>query len=582
LLKARFGQSIFSILLSSFLLIVMPIYLGGFLVYSWGVSQVKNEISRSIAAQNRYVIETLDLELRGMRNHLSSLLGNRDIRLLAVSGNSMNEIDRIFAIRQAQDHLRLLMVSSLYISNVTLHVPAIGRSIHALGSITELQPDDYLELDRIAAGAAGQIAPTDGRLTLFMAWPQQYLSRTSVSTHMLEVGLSQEAIARNLSLMADSSVLALYSAASGSLLASSDPDDAPARAFLESVDEVQDSFSGQIDYEGAAYLVTINRQASSELVLVGYTPQQRIYRPLSRYQPLFWSFTALVVVLAVLFFFLLYQLLHRPLRQFMAAFHHLEGGRFDIQLIHRHNDEFRQLYAGFNTMVNKVRHLVDQVYKQTIYAQQAELKQLQSQISPHFLYNSFFVLQNMADNGDVDDLSAYAGLMGRYFQYITRNREPDALLAEEVEHARIYATLQAKRFRNRISVRFAPLPDDLCAFPVPRLVLQPILENAFEHGLKNKLSDGWIHVSYGAIADEVEIVVADNGDEITPDTIGSLARTLSLQQDNLETTGLLNVHRRLQLRFGAGSGLRLEQTAGGGLTVRMIFGISMPVESESR
>ncbi|MDW7656938.1 MAG: histidine kinase [Bacillota bacterium] len=574
MLKARFGQSIFSILLSAFLLIVMPIYLGGFLVYSWGVSQVKSEISRSIAAQNSYVIETLDNELRGMRNHLSSLLSNRDIRLLAVSGNSMNEIERIFAIRQVQDHLRLLMVSSQYISNVSLHVPAINRSIHALGSITELQAEHYIELDRIAAGAVGQIDMTDGRPTLYQAYPQQYLNRTGVSTHMLEVRLSQEAIARNLSLMADSSFLALYSAASGSLLASSAADDAPARYFLESVDEQLSGFSGQIDYAGAAYLVTINRQASSELVLVGYTPQLRIYQPLLRYQPLFWSFTAFVAILAVLFFFLLYRLLHRPLRQFMTAFHHLEDGRFDIQLTHRHNDEFRKLYAGFNTMVNKVRHLVDQVYKQTIYAQQAELKQLQSQISPHFLYNSFFVLQNMADNGDVDDLSAYAGLMGRYFQYITRNREPDALLAEEVEHARIYATLQEKRFRNRISVKFAALPSDLERFPVPRLVLQPILENAFEHGLKNKLRDGQIHVSYSANEDEVAIVVADNGDEITPDAINSLTRTLSLRQDNLETTGLLNVHRRLQIRFGTGSGLLLEQTAGGGLTVRMILRIA--------
>lgn len=582
MLKARFGQSIFSILLSAFLLIVMPIYLGGFLVYSWGVSQVKNEISRSIAAQNRYVIETLDLELRGMRNHLSSLLNNREIRLLAVSGNTMSEIDRIFAIRQVQDHLRLLMVSSLYISNVTLHVPSIGRSVHALGSITELQTADYQELDRIAASAVGQLDMTAGHPTLYLAWPQQYLSRTGLSTHMLEVRLSQDAIARNLSLMADSSFLALFSAASGSLLASSAPDDAPARFFLESALDQAAGFSGQIDYAGSSYLVTINRQASSELVLVGYTPQLRIYQPLSRYQPLFWSFTAFVAILAVLFFFLLYRLLHRPLRQFIAAFHHLEDGRFDIQLSHRHNDEFRDLYAGFNTMVSKVRHLVDQVYKQTIYAQQAELKQLQSQISPHFLYNSFFVLQNMADNGDVDDLSAYAGLMGRYFQYITRNRAPDALLAEEVEHACIYATLQAKRFRNRISVRFEPLPADLASLPVPRLILQPILENAFEHGLKNKLSDGLIAISYAATEEMVEITVADNGAEITPDAIAILVRTLTEQPDNLETTALLNVHRRLQLRYGAGSGLRLEQTAGGGLTVRMVFSRSTPVEPESR
>jgi nitrogen fixation/metabolism regulation signal transduction histidine kinase len=84
-------------------------------------------------------------------------------------------------------------------------------------------------------------------------------------------------------------------------------------------------------FDGETYLVTIDCQAATDLMLVGYTPLGRVYQPLQRYQPLFWVFTAAVVLLAVLFFVLLFRLLHQPLRQFAAAFRHVEQGRFDLQ-----------------------------------------------------------------------------------------------------------------------------------------------------------------------------------------------------------------------------------------------------------
>jgi two-component system sensor histidine kinase YesM len=286
-----------------------------------------------------------------------------------------------------------------------------------------------------------------------------------------------------------------------------------------------------------------------------------------RYQPLFWGFTGLVAVLALIFFILLYQMLHRPLRQFVGAFRDLEEGRFNVRLDHRHRDEFHDLYSGFNAMADRLQHLVEEVFKKTIYAQQAELKQLQSQISPHFLYNSFFVLQNMADSGDAENLSDYAGLMGQYFQYITRNARADATLADEVDHARIYAVLQTRRFRNRLSLQFDDLPPACRDCLIPRLILQPILENAFEHGLKNKMADGWLRISFQTAENRLLIRIADNGDTMDQERMNELNGLLQSEQDTIETTGLVNVHRRLQLRFGSAFGLKLAQTPGGGLTV---------------
>jgi two-component system sensor histidine kinase YesM len=565
----KFHQSLYSLLLTAFILVVLPIYAGGFLVYAWGVTQVKNEIVRTQAAQNRSYLNMLDLELRGLRSEQSGLLADRDIRLLAITGNSMSEIDRIFTMRRVQDHLRSLMDGSLAIQNVTLHVPALARSVHAVGSITELDPDYYRELGQLVGPAAGQIIFINGQPTLLMAYPQQYFEQRWVSAYMVEIVLSRQAMDRSLAIMAQGSGLALFSYRNRQLLATTPDGSAAAAAFLDQTAGQTLPLTGRYVHEATPYLVVVDYTSQSDIVLVGFLPEQRIYEPLRRFQPLFWVFTGAVVVLAALFYFLLDRLLHRPLHRLVESFRVLEDGQFDIHLDHRRQDEFRYLFGAFNTMVGKLRQLIDQVYKQTIYAQQAELKQLQSQISPHFLYNSFFTLQNMAESGDTENLASYSALIGQYFQYMTRNAQATASLADEVAHARIYATLQIRRFRNRLSLAFAALPLELSDEPVPRLILQPILENAFEHGLKNKLADGQLSVSFVVEADRLMIEVADNGDDITPDELRLLAERLEQPGAGWETTGLINVHRRLRLQDGPDSGLQLFPTPGGGLTVRM-------------
>lgn len=567
MMSMRPGHSVFSMLLLVFVLVVLPIYLGGFLVYSWGVGQVKEEISRSSAARSQFYLDSLESGMKGIRNQASSLMGDREVRLLAITGNSMAEIDRVFSIKQVQDQLRMLMVSHQHIADISLHMPGIERTIQAIGSITDLDREQFRSLTDAAGRSGGLIALVDERPALLMTYPQQYLEQNRLPVYLLEIRLSQDSLMRSLMLLAENQSLALFMGDENRLLAATAGSDGAARVFLEKAPQDGSSFSGQLEFEGGQFLVTIDREPSSDLTLVGFTDAQLIYEPLLRYQPLFWGFTGLVALLALIFFILLYQMLHRPLRQFVGAFRDLEEGRFNVRLDHRHRDEFHDLYSGFNAMAGRLQHLVEEVFKKTIYAQQAELKQLQSQISPHFLYNSFFVLQNMADSGDVENLSDYAGLMGQYFQYITRNARADATLAEEVDHARIYAVLQTRRFRNRLSLQFDDLPPACRDCLIPRLILQPILENAFEHGLKNKMSDGWLRVSFQMAENRLLIRIADNGDALDEDRMDALNGLLRIEQNAIETTGLVNVHRRLQLRFGSTFGLKLARTPGGGLTV---------------
>src|SRR5690606_27559604 len=211
---------------------------------------------------------------------------------------------------------------------------------------------------------------------------------------------------------------------------------------------------------------------------------------------------------------------------------------------------------------------------QKILAQKAELKQLQSQINPHFLYNNFFILYNMVVTEDYENVAHFTKQLGAYFEYITRSGSDEVPLAKEVAQARIYAEIQGKRYRNRMTVDFGPLPEEAADVIVPRLIIQPILENAFEHGLKNKLSDGIVRVHIELKDQLLLIVVEDNGDEVTDEEIVHLQQLMSAPDNDVESTGMINIHRRIRIKFGEESGVTISRGELGGLMLQIKINLS--------
>ncbi len=173
----------------------------------------------------------------------------------------------------------------------------------------------------------------------------------------------------------------------------------------------------------------------------------------------------------------------------------MEDGELNNPIEHEQEDEFGFLYNRYNIMLYKLRRLIEQDYKQKLMMQKAELKQLQSQINPHFLYNSFFILNSLAKTEDTERMEQFTSMLGEYFKFITRNEEEHVTLSEEMKHARMYTEIQQLRFSRRIKVQFDELPEEMEHIKVPKLIVQPIIENAFEHSLEKKVDEGllWVH-----------------------------------------------------------------------------------------
>lgn len=281
-------------------------------------------------------------------------------------------------------------------------------------------------------------------------------------------------------------------------------------------------------------------------------------------------FLLLISIACIVFFVEIYRLVHRPLVQLINAFREVEKGNFKVQIDNMNSPDFAYLYHAFNEMTKKLNQLIEKDYTQKLLLQKAELKQLQAQINPHFLYNSFFMLQRMIQTENIEDAQNIANALGLYFRYLTRNSMDHVTLAKEYEHAKNYAYIQGLRFTGRIRIDFEQLPDGFESIVVPKLILQPILENAFNYGLANKIKDGICQVCFYPSGDLLRIDIEDNGEELTDQKLRQLTQNLMKVREpgsDLEMSGILNIQRRLIIFSNTHDSLHVSRSSLGGLKV---------------
>lgn len=266
-----------------------------------------------------------------------------------------------------------------------------------------------------------------------------------------------------------------------------------------------------------------------------------------------------------------YYLIRRPMRKLLHSLQRLEKGELDVRITHSLNDEYTYLYETFNSMAAALQNLIEMNYKQRLLTKEAEMKQLQAQINPHFLYNSFFILYRMTQDEDYDRLSEFLHYLSDYYRFITRNARSEVALRDELKHAENYARIQEIRFSHRLRVELGALPESVQGLRVPRLILQPVLENAFGHGLRDVTENGLLRVSFREEDDSLFIDVENNGPAVPDDTLQALRAALSSDSEQIETTALVNIHRRLRLKFGPDSGVQIEHGGDGGLRVTLVI-----------
>lgn len=262
----------------------------------------------------------------------------------------------------------------------------------------------------------------------------------------------------------------------------------------------------------------------------------------------------------------------RPIRQLLVQIGQIKEGNF-IQLQEDcPADEIGGLNREVNDMSQKLKNLIEEVFTAKIKEQEAELKVLISQINPHFFYNTLDSIHWMAirnkDYAVADQLEA----LSEIFRHVLSRGSDMVTVKSEVEFLNHYMMLMQARFGRRIRIHIY-LPEELNTHLIPKLIIQPLVENAILHGLEPKKEGGLIEVTVGRSPSALEIMVSDDGVGADEDQIRSRMNGHSDLQD---TFALCNIDERIKLRYGNGYGLKFESRMGVGCRVT----VTLPFEGE--
>ncbi|MFS0868755.1 sensor histidine kinase [Paenibacillus xylanilyticus] len=315
------------------------------------------------------------------------------------------------------------------------------------------------------------------------------------------------------------------------------------------------------------YYVSYIQSGSLGWYYVDYVPMQQILRPITSSRNLFYASIAVLIAMSIVVLYVLYRSVQLPLLQLVKGTNRLSTGDFSVRLHHSSRNEFSLLFARFNIMAQRIQELIENVYEEQLRRREATLKQLQSQINPHFLYNCLFYIKNMARMKNEKAVVAMALNLGEYYRYITRSEKDQTTIKEELAMVKNYLEIQALRLeRMHFTI---DVPDAMLGKTVPRLTLQPIVENAIIHGIEPRSEDGYITIHANYKDDMYRITVEDSGRGMTDEQLDQLKSNLLKPLDENMGCGTWNVHQRLYFLYGEGAGLEYEHSPSGGVKVNI-------------
>ncbi|TBL81982.1 cache domain-containing sensor histidine kinase [Paenibacillus thalictri] len=290
------------------------------------------------------------------------------------------------------------------------------------------------------------------------------------------------------------------------------------------------------------------------------------------------SSAGVIWLLALLFCtYMMSRYFTSPIRTLVQKMDHLRDFSTTFALSTARKDEIGRLYSSYKALINRIHFLIKEVKEIEERKKETELKMLQSQIAPHFIYNTLACVSSLAKLNKqqevVQTIKSLVGLLSFSFDRISSV----VRLKDELEMLRMYVQIQNVRSGDKIGY-IEQCDPEIMSSPILKLTLQPIVENAIFHGLARRKSAGVVTLRAFMRGDRVNIYIHDNGMGMSPETVRRLLQETPSQRvaSRFTSIGLKNVNERIQLHYGERYGLKIRSTPEIGTTVR----ISIPQRAE--
>lgn len=265
----------------------------------------------------------------------------------------------------------------------------------------------------------------------------------------------------------------------------------------------------------------------------------------------------------------------KPIRYLSNITQEVAQGNLDVRAHMEHGAEVKILADSLNVMIEKIQTLIDNVMLEQMRLREAELEILQMQINPHFLYNTLDTIVWLAEAGNKDAVVDMVQTLSDFFRSSLNGGKDIVSIESEIRHVSSYLQIQQVRYQDILEYEIS-IPEEIANCQIPKITLQPLVENALYHGIKYKRGKGKIVVT-GHIQDRMCVLsVRDNGVGMTRERLNQVRGGLTTKiEDSNDFYGLYNVNERVRLKFGEEYGIRIDSVTRKGTSVD----VWLPLES---
>lgn len=312
-------------------------------------------------------------------------------------------------------------------------------------------------------------------------------------------------------------------------------------------------------------LYSISRSGKTGWTVVNCVRVEELLRKSNKAQSLYVLVAMGLMIVALFFSRFISRSITQPIQQLCDSMERVQEGDFSVSdIVVESQNEIGSLTKSFNVMTHRIQDLMEQNIREQEAKRKSELKALQSQINPHFLYNTLDSIIWMAEGKKNEEVVLMTASLARLLRQSISNEDEVVSIGQEVEYARGYLTIQKMRYKDKMEFQIEVDPSIL-HIPLIKLVLQPVIENAIYHGLKYKESKGLLLVKGFMKNDNAVLQVIDNGVGMDEETLTHIYERHKVNYQS-NGVGVYNVQKRLQLYYGNEYGITYESKKGEGTT----------------
>lgn len=332
----------------------------------------------------------------------------------------------------------------------------------------------------------------------------------------------------------------------------------------------------EVTIENVTYLVAHRNISDTGLNFIAGIPKNQVLATLSDSMRNYILITVIIIIASVFIGIILSLRFTRFIRDLLSVINRVKVGDYEIKMPAYSDSELNLLSDTFNNMTYEIKFLINQVYEKQLLIKETEFKFLQSQMNPHFLFNTLITIGYKARLSKDETIYQMVTSLTQLLQAgIYTNSQTKVPIRQELEFIKFYLYLQKMRFQDKLEYNISISDESILDLVLPKLSIEPLVENAVVHGIEEKIGKGTVELNIYQERNSIYFEVTDDGNGFESGSINlDDSETVIMRKKGHNSIGLLNTHKRIKLMYGEAYGIHIESHISKGSKVT----VSIPVD----